>query len=560
MRLVAYIPASGLAGLGPRPEREDQEHRAIPHHVTLLYVDGLVTRAGTEPDPRIVRWVVRKAVRGCAPGDLFLGGLVELGDETAKEKAVACRVYGLTVHQLRKAIIKGLGSFGILCPQTHDSYIPHLTIAYLPREDTYEGPTPTGNFIARTVRWRLDDGPFATVMIGGKDGNPTTELTASLRSWGRRDALAGVPELAPPADLTLEEGWVVGRAFRIARIGMVFCRDTGTPRLPRPITRDDLAHAVAVSQVHRPGLDVDHCEHEPQGAVLAMALVDGGDAVAVLPAYNGSLAAYVGRCSGALWSSPVLVFETYYHPSTGEAVAPFWIRSVAITPDPATLHDALDPVSLGATPDTAGRWVRGEALAIDPGQERPGGGSDDTADDAGDDAMDELMAMVKGLEGQFAALAEKVDALAAKVDGDGGTAEGETEMGADGEDEGEKMAADAKLTAEVARLRETVRLTERKARIDAALTSGRMKPADRAKWQSSYDRDGGVTFAEVIEAAPAWSAIPQPKGHSVALSVQLSDQTSDDRNKKAVAFQASEKAAGRTVSYSAALSHVAAQD
>lgn len=346
---------------------------------------------------------------------------------------------------------------------------------------------------------------------------------ASLRSYTRRNALTAVPELSPArTDIELDEGWTLGKPFRIARVGLVYDRITGKARIPRAVTREDLADAVRVAAVHRPSLDVDHAEWEPQGAVVAMALVDDGDAIAILPAYNPSLAAYVDRCSGALWSSPVMVFKPYHSPATGERLGGYYIRSVAITSDPATLHANLDPVSLTAAPASG---VVGAAIRLSTDA------SDASPIPTEQVTSQEKLSMDEEVKAAFDAIMSRLDALekamSALQEGKADEAEGEGEMSEEkaSEDALKAEALSARNQALEARLKaleEQNLKHEMATAIDAFMSSKRLTPAERATAEKVY-RQSKALFDEVYGSrAPV---IPSLKGHGgVEAAASLTDR------------------------------------
>lgn len=371
---------------------------------------------------------------------------------------------------------------------------------------------------------------------------------ATLRSYNRRNNLTSIAELNPEQDgAELDEGWSLGQPFRIARVGLVYDRSTGETRFPRPLTQDDLIDAVAVAKVHRPALDVDHAEWEPQGAVIAMALVDDGDALAILPAYNPALAAYVERCSGALWSSPVMIFQDYHHPGTGERLGGFWVRSVAITSDPATLHANLDPVSLAATrdPGVIGAAVRLTDETVDPPIPTQKATTQERLMDP-----EELKAMLDAILARLDGLEKAISTL---QDGKAEDSEAEAEAPAEEEMKSEALSAEnAALRDRVRKLEEGQRLSARDSRIGACLTAGKLTPAERKVAEKLYDKSPEL-FGEVYEARLSGSMIPTLKGHGHVPEASLAS-LDDRRSDRAKQIQSTEK-----VSYVAALTRAAGE-
>lgn len=358
---------------------------------------------------------------------------------------------------------------------------------------------------------------------------------AALRSWARRDALASIPALQAPADgVVLEQGWVLGKPFRIAHTGPVFDRETGKSRLLRPLTREDLQDCLRVFAAHRPNLDLDHRETMPGGAVVAMAIVDDGEALAVLPAYGPKLGAYVDLCNGAIWSSPVISWRPYHHPATGEVVGSCWIKSVAITADPASLHAHLDPVSLTANAPVE---VRGEALlmsADEPDALAPI--SPPEQHDAEKRTMDEEM------KAAFAMLIERFDRIESMLK----PAE-DTEMAAEGEGEEkpEQEAAMAALSAENSKLKCDLLVT----RLTA---NGKVAPAEIDTVRQLFASAGADMVERVYGSRPVNGAVPAVVGHARLTANQVEHDA--DRAAKARKYAEANK-----VSFTAALTAVAAE-
>lgn len=362
--------------------------------------------------------------------------------------------------------------------------------------------------------------------------------SVALRTFLRRDSLESVEGLsASTLNIELDDGWVIGKPFRICRIGEVYDRDTGESRLPRPVTREDLQDAVRVFSVHSPRIDVNHREYLPQGIVGGMAVVDDGEALAIVPLYNPRLAGYVSECSGALWSSPILCFKPYYHPGTGEKVGGFWVRSVAITEDPAQWQAAaLDPVSLSASKGE--HYARGDSVLIQEDADLPIETQEQKPTVEKRTMNEEMKAMLAMLIERFDAIDAMLLKMSEKLESKPEDPEAESVDG-----EGGAEAEMAALTAENGKLRCDLLVTKLTA-------AGKILPSEVDTVKALFASAGGEMVERVYGTRVVNSAVTPVVGHSKRTGVRGEVDTAAER---AVELQAKAKEAGRPISYTEAL-------
>ena len=131
-----------------------------PPHVTLAYA------AHTSPDQvDLAERVIRDALRWQLPMTVDLIGYGEF--ESHEGKTIAHMVpRAESLAGLRDSIAGALERAGIMRTDHPGPWVPHVTLAYLAPGDHYEGPRPTGNFVASEIRiTRGDD--VRTVPIEG---------------------------------------------------------------------------------------------------------------------------------------------------------------------------------------------------------------------------------------------------------------------------------------------------------------------------------------------------------------------------------------------------------
>lgn len=325
------------------------------------------------------------------------------------------------------------------------------------------------------------------------------------------------------AGVQVPEGFEVGKAFRCAADGEVFCRWSGKKR-GASITRADLEDSVAIWETGEEiGIDKDHDVERPDGVVLAMWVVNDGDrySLAVLPAYGPRLAAYVRASSGALWSSPELVWGDVYDPRTGARVGGMRVHSLAICASPAQAHRVLDRVRLS---DSRGHGTRPLAEGVPP--DAPAPTEENTVDEE-----------TKALLATIVARLDKIEGAKGK---DEGKEEASAEMG-----DAARAALSARggadeVTAKVAALEaEKDRLT-RELAIRETLSDGRMTPAERQVADEVWAKGGEPLFRTVFGSRPKNSAVPTVKGHGKPVDEATGD-IDQQRDKQVQARMAASK-------------------
>ncbi|MCA9557701.1 MAG: hypothetical protein KC583_03955, partial [Myxococcales bacterium] len=281
----------------------------------------------------------------------------------------------------------------------------------------------------------------------------------------------------------LPEGWIIGRPFRCLAAGAIYQRvessRTGAGEMRgAPITPEHLASIVRAFEAgEEVPINREHRREAPEGTVLAAWLVDGGQALAVLPAYTAALAAHVSRSSGCLWSSPEIAWGDTHDPASGERLGSMLMDGLAITATPAQKHTKIDRVRLGADAPTT-------RATLAPNEET-------------DMELEQFMTAVLA---RFDALDQKVAALEAAVK------PAETAAEEPAEDEGdkpteekgdEKRAEMAALKAEVAALKADAAkaraeklAAERAHAVRELLTSGRITPAEQKAAEAVAERGG----------------------------------------------------------------------
>ncbi len=314
------------------------------------------------------------------------------------------------------------------------------------------------------------------------------------------------------------EGWVIGQPFRTLATGEIYCRWTGKRR-GKPVTESDLIDAVRVFESGEDvGVDKDHKTENPDGAVLAMWVVDDGDrhSLAVVPAYGPRMARYVADSNGSLWSSPELIWTTVHDPRTGEPVGAMRVHSLAITADPAQAHRVLDRVRLVDERGTAPR--------------RPPEGEETPSTPPGEEHD------VEELKEMLAAFQAEMNAKLAGFDDRLGKLEGGEQMAADAPDEEPAEAAEqpegeayanqqlATLQAQVAKLTAEKIERERDHLVTELLSTERITRAEKGAAEKVYAKGGADLVREVYGNRAPGSAVPKVKGHGAATEASTVDE------------------------------------
>lgn len=361
--------------------------------------------------------------------------------------------------------------------------------------------------------------------------------------------------------ISLPEDHVFGRPFVFISAGAIYYRDAPGEQRGLDITESDLDSVIAIfdSAESTCAIDWNHDEDAPIGHVVAMWKVRhrGKAALACLPAYDSKGKSLVGAASH-LWSSPHIEWAgkdldaAFGAADTGEPFGRMRIAHLAITTNPAQAHRAL----------TAVRLSEGRTLSHLSEDENPSRYMEI-------DEMDELQKMLDELSAVVAAQGEQIAELRSMVEkamgGESKAEEAEEAMDKDKGEDAEMSATEAALKAELSEMRkqlaqqrEAVRLSERKGRIEALLSSKRLVKGEVEKAQRLFDKAPDL-FAEIYEARPAGSALPSPKGHGQSVTVDLSDDA-NSRHKRALEIKASAEKAGKTISYVAALTQASVED
>lgn len=320
------------------------EERGEPH-VTVVYA------VDVEAPFETIRKVIEAVVAEHPPIALQLGGgEVEYLTGKKRPRAAVVPVESAALVALRHQLRGALADHSIETPQTYSEFAPHVTVAYVGDED-FVGPVPTGLCVAVDVEVRFGD-EVAALNLGQSDKFAARVEPRELR-WG-----ADLEEDAKrrAAGVRIPDGWVIGKPFRCLATGEVYQRVSAKApsgrrfaageRRSQPITREHLESIILAFDA---GEEVPiNWDHKPpsMGTVVAAWLVDGGESLAVVPAYNPTLSALVARSSGALWSSPEINWGAVHHPATGARLGTMLMDGLALTDHPAQAHTKLDRVRL----------------------------------------------------------------------------------------------------------------------------------------------------------------------------------------------------------------------
>lgn len=488
----------------------DELARRFPHdvqrgdpHVTVLYC------AEIEASADDIMSAITSAVDGMGPVPITLSDeVIQLGEADAPVAAVTLD-NDLRLRLLRLAIRAELEARGIDHPQTHPEFTPHATIRGLSSGETIDNvKAPAGSASVGVLTVRID-GVEHLVTLGPARAQLTAGVPAArveLRSmrWGQ--------DLQAEADIRsvgveVPAGWIIGRPFRCLAVGEIYQRVNGSrvdggEMRGQPITPEHLASIVRVFESGEAiPVNREHLRECPEGDVIACWLVDGGQSLAVLPAYAPGMAEYVAKSSGALWSSPEIAWDTAHDAATGEVLGSMLMDGLAICSHPAQAHRKLDRVRLGADePTNRARMAQ------------------DTEESIVDEEIKGLFeAIMKRLDEQAA------DIAALKGAAEQGEAEGESE-GSGGSDDSpenpeqgdDEMAAElAAAKAEIERMRAEALSAEKATAVRELLTSGRITPAEKAAAEAVVERGGVELLSTVYGNRKAGSAIPKVKGHGM---------------------------------------------
>ncbi len=325
-------------------------------------------------------------------------------------------------------------------------------------------------------------------------------------------------EVAPfelPEPFTLEAPCLPAECVELAVARYQHCilwplLDRGQPITPE--------HLQSIVRVFESGeaipVNREHNRKTPEGDVIAAWLVDGGQSLAVLPAYAPEMAAYVARSSGALWSSPEIAWDTAHDAATGEVLGSMLMDGLAICSHPAQAHRKLDRVRLGADEPTN----RAEMAPND--EERS-------------EMDEEMKAILEGIISRLDGMDAEIKAL--KGAEDNGEAEGESEGSGDsggtdpqpeqGEDEemSKLRAENAALKAAAEKAKAEKLAAERATAVRELLSTGRITPAEKAAAEKVVEQGGVELLSAVYGNRKPGSAIPKVKGHGQPVEAPAGD-------------------------------------
>ncbi len=369
------------------------EQRGAPH-VTLCFSPEC-----TAPFADVLE-VVEAVARAAKPVPIRLGSTVEYLGDTEQRAAVLLVDDPGPVATLRDWLRAALAARGIPTPETHPEFIAHSTVAYVGAGE-YSGPLPSGGCTAMALEVALGDARAVLELGRGRENLAARVPYRELR-WGvDLEAEAG----RRTHGIELTDGWVLGKPFRCLATGEIYQRVAatvmaGAKRRHIPggerrgtITREDLAAIVAAFDA---GQEIPiNLEHRPPsaGTVVAAWLVDGGESLAVAPAYNPGLAEYVAASSGAIWSSPEIAPGPSFHPATRQLLGSILMDGLALTRNPAQAHEKLDRVRLS-----------------DPRADHP---TTDGSEEGPD--MEEIQQLKDMMAAGFAALGDQLEACLAAM-------------------------------------------------------------------------------------------------------------------------------------------------
>lgn len=312
-------------------------------HLTLVY-----SPAATGPVEVFIR-AAGLAMLACPRGVLQTGKVERFGDDLVPVALIDDSESQLT--RARVALLDHLAAHGAKAPSTHEAFRPHITL------DESAIGDPLG-----VPREQLVAQGFGVRLVDEED-----EVLADHRWPFDASPMAECPPPDPAVVRPAPAGHIVGRPMRIARVGQVHSR-RGEGTKGRALTHQDLVDAARYFDQTGDAvpLDREHLESSPGGLALAMYLVDEGQALAILPAYNAErpstcskcaagvcpnplhepLAEFVARQNGVCWPSPRILWGKATDAATGEVVGRCRIPNCAVTTKPATAHRAVDEARL----------------------------------------------------------------------------------------------------------------------------------------------------------------------------------------------------------------------
>ncbi len=359
-----------------------------------------------------------------------------------------------------------------------------------------------------------------------------------------------------PAQREIPEGHTVGKPFVFAATGEIFDRYSGE-LIGQPITESDLTDALAFWATGEDVLlDFEHKERQPVGRLVGMYSTTGPTglpSLVAVPAYSDTGTRYVAACDGNLYSSPHLQWlaDGIYDAADGSLIGRFRVKALALTVDPAQAHRILTEVRLSenGTGSDPIEPTEENRKSLASGQEGPMN-------------PEEIQALMAERDELAARVAELEEALQAMRDAQAEEAEMSAEDAQEdkeGAQDSEELSAEAvALATENASLRERVAALEASAKkaardavIEAALSAGKLTPAERETAEAVYDKG---LFDAVYGSRKTGSMLPQLSGHGGVVE----DAGQGSKAHKAVtAFLSSDAGKGHT--YTSAAAHLEAQ-